>query len=75
MRLGTDPLHVREYEEFGEDPALLDPETQMLLERREDELALLLLDEGVTEDEFRRSLDKNPEGFIEWIRISLETRH
>lgn len=75
MRFHLDPLYVREEDTFGEDPSIKDPQTQNLIDRREDELTLILLNEGLTLQDFDKSLDVNPDGIIEWIRVSIAIRH
>ena len=76
MDFGKDPLHLRESEdELPTDGSLNDPVIQQMLDREEDELELLLIEEGVTEEEFRKALNQNPAGFIEWVRLSSALPH
>ena len=75
MRFNLNPMCVREDDTFGEDSTISNPQTQNLIDRREDELTLLLLEEGMTLQDFDKSLEVNPEGIVEWVRLSLATRH
>lgn len=62
-----DPTFVREETEgfFEDDPALADPETSQLIAEAEDDLLRALVNQGVTPEEFDRTLSKNHDVILE----------